>query len=83
MVHHIFIIVRAATVNIRKDDEFARRSCMTEVLNLQTVSDRNRKLVQFFRELMKRAGVLHLGVMMQECRCVLQLNLQLQKKLMK
>lgn len=46
----ILITVWIATVNRCKDDEFARKSGFSEILNQQTVYNRNQNLVHFFGE---------------------------------
>lgn len=64
MVIHIQIFARVTKVNKSEDDEFTRGSHLTKILNQQTVSDRNRNLVQFLLdELMKRAEMLYSGAM--------------------
>lgn len=83
MATHILTIVRVATRNRSKDDEFARESCLTEILKPWTVSNRNRNLVQVFEEPMKRTRLLHYGVMTRGCMWLLRLDLRLQKRIKK
>lgn len=55
MVIHILLVVKVVTLNRKKADELASESCLTEILNKQTVSDINRTLVKFLEEFMNQA----------------------------
>lgn len=83
MLIHILIIDSVVTLNISKDDQFVRGSHLTEILSQQTVPDRNKNLVMFLEQSMRRIGMLHLGVMTRGCNWLLRLNLGLQKRIMK